>query len=97
MGIEHGPTVDAKCDKDTTELLCKSQLTVTTGYLDPLNTVKGQVKSPNIPTSYQTTRDTVRDEGYEQLLMAGVQHLQREAPGCCHVPPQTPWFVDESS
>ena len=37
--------------------------------------VGGLIESPNIPTPYQTTRDTVRDEGYEQLLITGVQHL----------------------
>ena len=31
VGIEPSPTVDAKCDRITTELLGKSQLTVTTG------------------------------------------------------------------
>ena len=37
--------------------------------------MEGLIESPHIPTPYPMTGDRVRDEGCEQLLITGVQHL----------------------
>ena len=59
MGIEPSPTVDAKCDKDDTELRGKSQLAVTSGQLDHLNKVICHPSGAFLPRELLETMDAV--------------------------------------